>query len=79
MYCYLYLVGNFHSGINQLSVVSTIERHPVVPEVFEEVWQDLIHDVLGLHSVGGTALLHDLDTSGSGKILQYIKNLRYNL
>jgi hypothetical protein len=38
------------------TVVST-----VVPEVLEEVRQDLVLDVLGLHAVGGAALLHHLE------------------
>jgi hypothetical protein len=33
----------------------------VVPEVLEEVRQDLVLDVLRLHAVGAAALLHDLE------------------
>lgn len=31
---------------NYLSVVSAVQCHPVVPEVFEEVWEDFILNVL---------------------------------
>lgn len=55
-----YLVGYLHGGIHQLPVVPPVEGHAVVPEVLEELRQDLLLDVLGLHAVRGAALLHHL-------------------
>ena len=43
-----------------LSVVSPVKCHALVPEVFEEGGQDLILDVLGFHTISGTALLYHL-------------------
>ena len=43
-----------------LSVVASVESHSVLPEVFEEGGQDLRLDVVGLHTIGSTALLHHL-------------------
>lgn len=54
------LISNFNSGINQLSVVTSIEGHAVVPEVLEEVRQDLVHNVLRLHAVSTATLFHYL-------------------
>jgi len=45
---------------NYLSVVSAVQCHPVVPEVFEEVWEDFILNVLWFHTISSTALLHHL-------------------
>ena len=43
-----------------LSVVASVEGHPVLPEVLEERREDLGLDVVGLHTVSSTALLHHL-------------------
>ena len=48
--------------MTDLSVVSAVKRHALVPEVFEEGRQDLILDVLGFHTIRGTTLLHHLST-----------------
>ena len=40
-----------------LSVVTPVHGHSLVPEVFEEGGQNLLLDVLGFHTVRGTALL----------------------
>lgn len=55
-----YFVGNLNRGINKLAVVTPVQRHAVVPEMLEEVRQDLVHDVLGFHAVGAAALFHHL-------------------
>lgn len=55
-----YLVGYFNCGVYKLAVVASIERHTVVPEMFEEVWQNLIHYVLRLHTVCTATLFHYL-------------------
>ena len=43
-----------------LSVVASVQSHPVLPEVFEERRQDLRLDVVCFHTIGATALLHHL-------------------
>ena len=48
------------SLVSHLSEVPPVEGHAVVPEVLEEVWQDLLLDVLRLHAVRHAALLHHL-------------------
>ena len=57
-------VGDLHCGVDELPVVAPVQGHAVVPEVLEEVGEDLLLDVLRLHAVGGAALLdhlqHDL-------------------
>ena len=52
-----------------LSVVASVESHSVLPEVFEEGGQDLCLDVVGLHTISSTALLHHLGdgTESSGQ------------
>lgn len=32
----------------------------MVPEVFEEMWQNLVHDVLWLYTIGAATLFHYL-------------------
>lgn len=49
--------ASFHSD---LSVVASVQSHPVLPEVFEEGRQDLCLDVVGFHTISATALLHHL-------------------
>ena len=44
-------VCNFHCGVDQLPVVPPVKGHPVVPEVLEEVRQNLVLDVLSLNTV----------------------------
>lgn len=46
--------------VTDLSVVSAVEGHALVPEVLEEGGQDLVLDVLRLHTISGTTLLHHL-------------------
>ena len=46
-----------HDITNYLSVVSAIQCHSVIPEVFKEMWKDFILDVLRFHTVSSTALL----------------------
>ena len=46
-----------HDITNYLSVVSAIQCHSVITEVFKEIWKDLILDVLRFHTVSSTALL----------------------
>jgi hypothetical protein len=53
-------VGNLDGGVDQLAIVAPVQRHPMVPEMLEEVGQDVVLDVLGLHAVRAAALLHHL-------------------
>lgn len=53
-------VGDLDGRVDQLTVVAAVEGHSVIPEVFEEVRQNLIFDVLRLHTIGSAALLHYL-------------------
>lgn len=48
-----------------LSVVASVQGHPVLPEVLEEGGQDLCLDVVGLHTVSTTALFHHLEERGN--------------
>ena len=50
-----------------LSEVPTVEGHAVRPEVFEEVWEDFLLDILRLHTISHTALLHHLRGRGGGR------------
>ena len=43
-----------------LSVVASVQSHPVLPEVLEEGRQDLGFDVVCFHAVSATTLLHHL-------------------
>ena len=58
-----YLVGNLHSGLNQLAVVSAVQGHAADPEVAEKLWQDLQADVVRLHALCPNTLLHHLEVS----------------
>lgn len=55
------LVGEFDRGLDDLAVVPAVERHSSDEEVAEELRQDLLADVLWLHTIGGGALLDDLE------------------
>lgn len=56
-------------NLTDLSVISPIQCHPVLPEMFEEIWQNLIFDVLRFNTIRGTALLHYLQTRQAKRIL----------
>lgn len=43
-----------------LSVVASVQSHPVLPEVLEERGQDLSFDVVCFHTISATTLLHHL-------------------
>lgn len=43
-----------------LSVVASVQGHPVLPEVLEEGGQDLSFDVVGFHTISATTLFHHL-------------------
>lgn len=43
-----------------LSVVASVQSHPVLPEMLEEGGQDFSLDVVGLDTICATALLHYL-------------------
>ena len=43
-----------------LTIVTPVESHPLVPEMFEERWKDLVFNVLWFHTIGTTALLYHL-------------------
>ena len=53
-------VSNFNSRVHQLTIITSVQRHPVVPEMLEKRRQNIVLDVLRLHTVGGAALLHHL-------------------
>lgn len=55
-----YFISNLNGGVNKLAIVTPVQCHAMVPKMFEEVWQDFVHDVLGFHTVGATALLYYL-------------------
>jgi len=59
-----HLIGNFDSRVNQLPIVASVERHARVPEVSEEVRQDLLANVRRLDAVRAAALLHHLHDHG---------------
>ena len=46
--------------IADLSVIPAVQCHAVVPEMLEEVRQDLLTDVLRFNTICTAALLHDL-------------------
>mmetsp|Transcript_45842 Transcript_45842/g.81937 ORF Transcript_45842/g.81937 Transcript_45842/m.81937 type:complete len:859 (-) Transcript_45842:1570-4146(-) len=56
-----HLVCNLHRGVDQLLVVAAVEGHPLDPEVLEERGNDLLLDVVPLHTLCGYALLHHLE------------------
>lgn len=66
-----YLIGNFNCRVHKLPVVSPVERHAMVPEMFEEMWQNLVHDILGLYTISSAALFYHLRTT---KIIITVKN-----
>lgn len=43
-----------------LSVVASVQSHPVLPEVLEEGGQDLCFNVVGFHTISATTLFHHL-------------------
>lgn len=47
--------------ISDLSEVPSVQGHPLVPEVPEEVRQDLLLDIVGLNTISHTTLLHHLN------------------
>lgn len=63
-----YLISNFDRGVDKLPVIASVKSHSMVPEMFEEVWQDLIHNVLGLHTICTAALFHYLRQQNKIKI-----------
>lgn len=48
------------TGFTRLSVVASVQSHPVLPEVLEKRGQDLRFDVVGFNSISATALFHHL-------------------
>lgn len=46
---------------SDLSEVPSVQGHPLVPEVPEEVRQDLLLDIVGLNTISHTTLLHHLN------------------
>lgn len=52
-----------------LSVISSIQSHSVLPEVFEERRENLCFNVVGLHTVSPTALLHHLPGDSTAGLL----------
>lgn len=55
-----YFICNLHSGVDELTIIASIQRHSVIPKVFEEMWQDFIHNVLRFDTISATTLLHYL-------------------
>ena len=53
-------VRNLNCCIHKLPIITPIQGHPMVPEVLKERRQDVVLDVLCLHTVSGAALLHNL-------------------
>lgn len=53
-----------------LSVISSIQSHSVLPEVFEERRENLCFNVVRFHTVRPTALLHHLP--GDNKVVVYM-------
>ena len=53
-----YFVGDLDRGVHELSEVAAVQRHTLVPEVFEKRRQHFVFDVLRLHTVCATALLY---------------------
>lgn len=49
-----------------LSKVSFVEGHSLVPKMSEKVWENFLLDVVRLHSVRHTALLHHLSRDCHG-------------
>ena len=47
---------------SDLSIISSVQGHPLVPEMFEERGEDLVFDVLWFYTICGTTLLHHLQT-----------------
>lgn len=47
-------------GQTDLSVVVSVQSHPMLPEVLEEWWEYLCLNVVGFNTIGSTALLHHL-------------------
>mmetsp|Transcript_86974 Transcript_86974/g.243811 ORF Transcript_86974/g.243811 Transcript_86974/m.243811 type:complete len:418 (+) Transcript_86974:455-1708(+) len=54
------LVRDLDGRVHQLPIVAAIEGHADHPEVAEERGQNILADVVRLHTFGGDALLHDL-------------------
>ena len=55
-----HLVCQFHSGLNQLSVIPAVQSHSAHPEVPEKLWQDFVADVVRLNAISAHTLLHHL-------------------
>mmetsp|Transcript_20615 Transcript_20615/g.45128 ORF Transcript_20615/g.45128 Transcript_20615/m.45128 type:complete len:338 (+) Transcript_20615:1311-2324(+) len=55
-----HLVRDLHGGVHELAVVAPVQGHANHPKVAEEGRQDVFADVVGLHTLCGNALLHNL-------------------
>lgn len=58
--CIRHSYSNLRDKLAYLSVVAPIQCHSVLPEMFKEGGQDLCFNVIGFHTICGTALLHHL-------------------
>jgi hypothetical protein len=47
-------------SLDNLSVISPVERHPLVPEMLEKWGQNFFFDVLRFYTICSAALFYDL-------------------
>lgn len=57
---------NINISLADLSVVASVQSHPVLPEVFEEGGKNLCLDVVRFHTISAATLLHHLKDKMNG-------------
>lgn len=67
------------TGFTHLSVVASVQSHPVLPEVLEKRGQDLRFDVVGFNSISATALFHHLQFKNKHTHKKTIRDKEINL